>query len=74
MCISVYNVCIIYIEKGDRVMKKRINITIDDKTLYIVNSLAEERGIDRSTMITLCIRVFDMDHDCYCDDYDSGRD
>lgn len=40
-------------------MKKRINITIDDKTLYIVDKLAEQRGIDRSTMITLCIREKD---------------
>ena len=40
-------------------MKKRINITIDEKTLYIVDKLAEERGIDRSTMITLCIREKD---------------
>lgn len=41
-------------------MKKRINITIDEKTLYIVDRLAEERGIDRSTMITLCIREKDL--------------
>lgn len=40
-------------------MKKRINITIDEKTLYIVDKLAEARGIDRSTMITLCIREKD---------------
>lgn len=60
--------------KGDREMKKRVNITLDDKTLYIIDSLAEDRGIDRSTMITLCIRRFDLDHDRFCDDYDSLMD
>lgn len=55
-------------------MKKRVNITLDDKTLYIIDSLAADRGIDRSTMITLCIRQFDLDHDRCCDDYESLRD
>lgn len=51
-------------------MKKRINITIDEKTLYIVDKLAEERGVDRSTMITLCIREKDsLSKDPYSFDY-----
>ena len=41
-------------------MKKRINITIDEKTLFIIDKFAEDRGIDRSTMITLCIREKDI--------------
>lgn len=68
MCIEYSDV------KGDIEMKKRVNITLDDKTLYIIDSLAEDRGIDRSTMITLCIRQFDLEHDRCCDDYDSMRD
>lgn len=55
-------------------MKKRVNITMDDKTLYIIDALAEARGVDRSTMITLCIRDFDLKHDRFSDDYDSNRD
>lgn len=50
-------------------MKKRVNITLDDKTLYIIDHLAEGRGVDRSTMITLCIRQFDLEHDRFCENY-----
>lgn len=50
-------------------MKKRINITIDEKTLFIVDSLAESRCVDRSTMITLCIRQFDLCRDNFCELY-----
>ena len=52
-------------------MKKRINITIDDKTLFIIDKLAEDRGIDRSTMITLCIREKDLKvGSMHCLDFD----
>lgn len=55
-------------------MKKRINISLDDKTLYIIDNLAEDRGLDRSSMIALIIREKDMNTVRYCDDYDSNRD
>ena len=52
-------------------MKKRINITIDEKTLFIIDKLAEDRGIDRSTMITLCIREKDIkEGSMYCLEFD----
>ena len=34
-------------------MKKRINITIEDHVLNKIDSMAKERGIDRSTMISI---------------------
>lgn len=55
-------------------MKKRINITIDDKSLYIIESMADDRGLDRSAMIRNIIREYDSRNDRYCDDYDSNRD
>lgn len=56
-------------------MKKRVNISIDDKTLYILDNLAKDRGVDRSTMITLAVRMIDIKYDSeYAKDYDSGRD
>lgn len=36
-------------------MKKRINITIEDHVLNMVDELAKSRGIDRSTMISVLI-------------------
>lgn len=56
-------------------MKKRVNISIDDKTLYILDKLAEDRGIDRSTMITLAVRYLDKNTGSdFAEDYESGRD
>lgn len=53
-------------------MKKRINISLDEKTLYIVDKLALDRGIDRSTMITLCIREKDGNRlHSYSEEYDN---
>lgn len=52
-------------------MKNRVNITIDKKTLYIIDEMAKDRGIDRSSMITLCIREKDLkDGNMYCLEYD----
>ena len=42
-------------------MKKRINITIDEKSLNMLDDMAQERGIDRSTMITLLVRIREME-------------
>lgn len=36
-------------------MKKRVNITVEDRLLKILDNMAEERGVDRSTMISLMI-------------------
>ena len=36
-------------------MKKRVNITIEDHVLNKVDEMARERGIDRSTMISVLI-------------------
>ena len=52
-------------------MKKRVNISIDDKTLYILDNLAEVRGIDRSTMITLAVRYLDKNSGSdFAEDYE----
>lgn len=39
-------------------MKKRINISIDENTLYYLDGLAYENGVDRSTLITLLVRNY----------------
>lgn len=36
-------------------MKKRINVTLEEHILHTVDRLAKERGIDRSTMISILI-------------------
>lgn len=36
-------------------MKKRINVTLEEHILKTVDRLARERGIDRSTMISILI-------------------
>lgn len=50
MCIEVMPTA-----KGDREMKKRINVTLEEHILHTVDRLAKERGIDRSTMISILI-------------------
>ena len=42
-------------------MKKRINITIDEKSLNMLDDMAKDRGIDRSTMVTLLVRIKEME-------------
>ena len=36
-------------------MKKRVNITIEEKMLNTLDKMAEERGVDRSTMISILV-------------------
>lgn len=36
-------------------MKKRVNVTLEEHILQTVDRLAKERGIDRSTMISVLI-------------------
>ena len=56
-------------------MKKRINITLDDKSLFIVDHMAEDRGIDRSSMITLLIRLYDeKTFNNYSEEYEIGKE
>lgn len=36
-------------------MKKRVNVTLEEHIVQTVDMLAKERGIDRSTMISILI-------------------